>query len=150
MIYQYSLNESTTRNRPPAGEKKVPYRSHQASTDIVRSFLAAMQARDLGTAKTFLAPDFTIIFPGNARFSTLEQLVEWGKSRYMSVGKNYNAFDECSTNSSRTVVYCYGTLYGQWLDGTSFDNIRFIDRFTIERNKLLDQQVWNDLAEISR
>jgi len=47
-------------------------------------------------------------------------------------------------------VYCYGTLSGEWLDGRAFADIRFIDRFTVVDGKLLDQTVWNDLAEVSK
>jgi hypothetical protein len=33
------------------------------------------------------------------------------------------------------------------LDGTTFENIRFIDRFTLENSKIKSQSVWNDLGE---
>jgi hypothetical protein len=35
-----------------------------------------------------------------------------------------------------------------WPDGTPFEGIRFIDRFTIRDGKLADQLVWNDIAEV--
>jgi hypothetical protein len=38
-------------------------------------------------------------------------------------------------------------LYGVWCDGSAFNGIRFIDRFTITDGKITSQQVWNDLAE---
>ena len=36
----------------------------------------------------------------------------------------------------------------EWLDGKPYAGIRFIDRFTVRNDKLVDQQVWNDLAEV--
>ncbi len=48
---------------------------------------------------------------------------------------------------SGAVVYCYGTLNGEWPDGTQFSGIRFIDRFVVKDGLLEDQRVWNDLAE---
>jgi len=45
------------------------------------------------------------------------------------------------------VVYCFGTLYGEWPDGRPFEGIRFIDRFVARAGKLADQKVWNDLGE---
>ena len=36
----------------------------------------------------------------------------------------------------------------EWLDGSEFKNIRFIDRFEVVKGKLQRQDVWNDLAEI--
>ena len=59
---------------------------------IVRSYLDAMERRDLAAAKRWLAPGFH--------------------------------------------------------DGTPYSGIRFIDRFTVRDGKLVDQNVWNDMAEV--
>ena len=40
---------------------------------------------------------------------------------------HYKNFDLVSANGD-IIVYVIGTLYGEWLDGTVFSNIRFIDR----------------------
>jgi hypothetical protein len=47
-------------------------------------------------------------------------------------------------------VTCFGNLHGVWLDGTSFKDIRFIDRFTLKNGKITFQEVWNDLGEIMK
>jgi len=121
--------------------------SNVSASDTVKAFLSTMEARDLEGAASFLAPGFTMTFPGDAVFSQLGELVAWSKDRYQSVGKKYDRFDECPT-SSGAIVYCYGTLYGVWLDGSAFEGIRFIDRFTVEDGKFIDQKVWNDMAEV--
>ena len=121
--------------------------SAKLGTQLVMDFLAAMEARDIEKAKTFLAPGFTMIFPGGAQFTELEQLVEWSKPRYQRVGKTYERFDEAPAEDG-TIVYCFGTLHGVWLDGSEFDGIRFIDRFTVRDGKLVDQKVWNDMGEV--
>jgi hypothetical protein len=110
---------------------------------VVRDYLAAMERRDLAAAKALLAPGFFMVFPGNRRFDSLEALVEWAKGRYRSARKTYDAY-EVSNDS----VFCFGTLHGEWLDGKPYAGIRFIDRFTVRDGKLVDQQVWNDLAEV--
>ncbi|MCW5773700.1 MAG: DUF4440 domain-containing protein, partial [Rhodospirillaceae bacterium] len=97
------------------------------ATDIVRAYLDTMEARDLVRAKRFLAPEFAMIFPGGDRFTTLESLIDWAKPRYRWVKKRYDRFDAAQGRTG-TAVYCYGTLYGEWPDGTPFDSIRFIDR----------------------
>lgn len=110
---------------------------------IVRRYLEAMERRDLAAAQALLAPGFSMVFPGNRRFDTLEQLVASAKGRYRSAKKTYERFDALGD-----VVYCFGTLYGELLDGTPYSGIRFIDRFTVRDGKLVDQHVWNDMAEV--
>ena len=108
----------------------------------VRSYLDAMERRDLAAARSYLAPGFHMVFPGNRRFDTLEALVEWARGRYKSARKTYSGYETAGES-----VYCFGTLSGEWLDGTPYRGIRFIDRFTVRQGKLVDQNVWNDLAE---
>jgi hypothetical protein len=115
--------------------------------EIVRTFLAAMQSRNLDLAKTFLAPDFVMCFPGNAQFHKLEELVQWSRERYQDVGKVIESVEQ-SWQRDCTVVYCYGTLHGKWPDGSAFADIRFIDRFKVVNNLLVEQNVWNDIAEV--
>ena len=114
--------------------------------DTVRAFLAAMEARDLDRARGFLADGFSMTFPGGRLFATLEELVSFGRQRYRFVKKTYTAFDECFGDAG-IIVYCFGTLRGEWPDGTPFSGIRFIDRFEVDGGKLTGQLVWNDLAE---
>jgi phenylpyruvate tautomerase PptA (4-oxalocrotonate tautomerase family) len=113
---------------------------------VVRAFLAAMEARDLAKAAAFLAPGFAMSFPGGARFTALADLVAWAQPRYRFLRKTFEGFDE-AVGDDATVVYCRGTLSGEWPDGTAFSGIRFIDRFTVRGGKLADQTVWNDLGD---
>ncbi len=111
--------------------------------ELVRQYLGAMERRDLAAAKAMLAPGFFMVFPGATRFDSLEQLVESARGRYRSAKKTYERFDAFEGG-----VYCFGTLYGELLDGTPYSGIRFIDRFTVHDGKLVDQKVWNDMAEV--
>ena len=110
--------------------------------ETVKGYLAAMERRDLAAARDHLAPGFHMVFPGGQRFDSLEALVEFAKGRYRSARKKYERFD-----TAADVVYCFGTLYGERLDGSRYEGIRFIDRFTVRGGKLVDQQVWNDMGE---
>jgi hypothetical protein len=113
---------------------------------LVRDFLAAMEARDLERARSFLAEGFVMHFPGGPAMTTLEELIAWAAPRYSGVRKTYEGVD-VMPGAGETIVYCFGTLSGAWPDGESFQGIRFIDRFTVAGNRILDQRVWNDLAE---
>lgn len=119
----------------------------QDAAEIVKAYLSAMEARDLAGASEFLARDFAMTFPGGARFRTPEELVDWARSRYRRVGKTYETVEAFRAGADE-IVYCIGTLHGEWPDGSPFSNIRFIDRFTVRDGTIIDQQVWNDLAEV--
>ena len=112
---------------------------------LVQQYLQAMEARDLPAARALLAPDFKMQFPGGVSPPSLEALVEWAKTRYRFVRKTYEAWD-CTQSGDDTVVVCHGTLSGEWLDGSAFDGIRFLDRFVLRKGLIVDQKVWNDLA----
>jgi 3-hydroxybutyryl-CoA dehydrogenase len=113
---------------------------------VVRQYLDAMESRDLEKAQTYIGKNFSMTFPGGAVFSSLQELLDWSKLRYQSIGKHYEHFDQMESGKD-TIVYCYGYLHGVWLDGTAFSEIRFIDRFTVTDGLISSQLVWNDLAE---
>ena len=114
--------------------------------DIARAFLAAIEARDLQAAQALTAPGFTMVFPGNRRHQSLEALFASSNSRYRKVGKIIDGIDVMD-GPGGAVVYCYGTLHGQWPDGAPFDGIRYVDRFEIVDGKIAAQAVWNDSGE---
>lgn len=132
------LRGGTTRSGAPALPDAV---------QSVRDFLAAMEARDLATAETFLGVGFRMQFPGADPMTTLPQLVDWAKPRYRFVKKTYERFEQAMSDEG-PVVYCSGTLNGEWPDGTPFEGIRFIDRFQFSDGLIVCQDVWNDIAEV--
>lgn len=117
--------------------------------ETVRMFLAAMEARDLQSAAQYLGEGFTMRFPASEPIAQLSQLTERAATRYRSVSKSFDAFEAMGTPGP-TVVYVRGTLSGEWLDGTLFNGIRFIDRFELTDGKITRQDVWNDLGEYER
>ena len=127
---------------------RVPAPALPSASGIVQDYLAAMEARDLDRARGFLGAGFSMTFPGAAPMTTLEELIAWSGPRYNSVRKSYDGFDEAKGPDDKIVVYCHGSLSGEWPDGTSFESIRFIDRFEIAQGKIVRQEVWNDIAEV--
>ena len=127
---------------------KTPAPALPDPASLVRSYLMAMEARDLGLAQTMLADTFTMQFPGTDRMETLDQLIEWSRPRYNRVAKTYERFDTAATPEGHAVVYCFGTLHGEWPDGRPFEGIRFVDRFEVENGRIARQDVWNDMGEV--
>jgi hypothetical protein len=116
----------------------------QTPASLVRDYLEAWADRDLPRAKSFLAESFTMVYPGDARFVRLEDLAAQMAQHYRRVRKRFERFDELPTPEG-SVVYCFGTLYGEFADGRPFEDVRFIDRFTVKDGRLVDHRVWNDL-----
>ena len=128
---------------PPAEVAVTQHAAQPGRAALVHDFLTAMEARDLPRAQAMLAPDFEMTFPGGRRMRTLPELIAWAAPRYRFVRKTYDRFD-----AAGDVVYCFGTLSGEWPDGTPFAGIRFIDRFEMAGGLIVRQDVWNDIAEV--
>jgi phenylpyruvate tautomerase PptA (4-oxalocrotonate tautomerase family) len=129
------------------GAHRSPAPALPDPVSLVRNYLTAMEAREIDTARALLAPGFSMTFPGTAPMTTLEELIEWAKPRYNFVTKTYEGFEAVQSPQDAAVVYCRGTLSGEWPDGTPFSGIRFIDRFEVVDGRLTRQDVWNDIAE---
>jgi len=141
------VNEVPAANYMRGRAARTPGTPPRQPAEVVLGFLAAMEARDLDKARSFLAEGFTMTFPGDNRFTKLEELVEWSIPRYRMVRKTFESVDE-GLSEGGAVVHCHGTLSGTFADGAEFQGIRFIDRFTVRDGKLVDQRVWNDMAEV--
>ena len=119
----------------------------RAAAKIVRTYLRLVEERDLDAASEFLADDVLIVFPGGRTFESLTDQVASSAGRFRSVKKTLDQLDVVSDGAEAT-VYVYGTLAGQALNGSSFDGVRFIDRFVLNDGQIVSQMVWNDLAEV--
>ena len=118
-----------------------------AAIDVARVYLAAMEARDLARAKSFLAPDVEFVFPGGARLTDIDAIVAGSAKRYQFVGKHIESIDAAPV-AGGIAVYVRGMLHGRWLDGSAFEGIRFIDRIEVRDGLIVRQDVWNDSGEV--
>jgi len=91
------------------GKPRVGGQAWPSPVKQVRGFLAAMEQRDLETARTFLAPEFTMTFPGGTTMTKLEALVAFSKARYKFVRKTFESVDT-GWQGAPAVVHCHGTL----------------------------------------
>lgn len=141
------IHEAPSRNYYRGGVKRTPAPARRDPEQIVRDFLEAMADRALARAQEMLAPGFTMTFPGTQPMHALQELIDWAAPRYRFVTKTYEGFDAMQGAGNAALVYCRGTLSGEWPDGTPFEGIRFIDRFEIVDDRIIRQEVWNDIAE---
>ena len=112
---------------------------------LVDAYLQACEDRDLDAAGRYLAPGAVLQFPGGAEYHALTELVEAPKITAW-VRKHRDRY-AVATEADRTTVTSMGRLYGEWLDRTPFEDIRYVDVFTIEDGLITNQFVWNDLHE---
>lgn len=117
------------------------------AADLVVRYLRAMEERDFDTAAGFVAEQAEFVFPGDRRPADLRAIAAGSSGRYRHVAKRIDGCDALR-DGARTIVYCYGTLYGAWSNGEPFADIRFVDRFELVDGRIVSQRVWNDTAEI--
>ena len=112
----------------------------------VLDFLKFLEIRDFNSATALIASDFTMEFPGSDIMTDFAALLDWAGGRYSAIRKTIADVSVSRKSPETEIVYCHGTLSGTWADGSSFDGIRFIDRFELRNGRIRRQDVWNDLA----
>jgi SnoaL-like domain len=111
---------------------------------VVDDYLAAVEAGRREDAARHLASDAELVFPGGKRYRNLDELAESSRGRYRSVGKHRDSYE---TAEDGTLVYSIGRLFGENNHGVRFDHVRYVDRFRLRDGLIVEQWVWNDLAE---
>ena len=119
--------------------------THQA-VKVVKAFLEASMKPDPVAAAAFMSANVHITFTGKRVMADTKAITAFNASRYKWVKKSLGQFDWME-RKDHTVVYSNGFLYGEWADGRSFSNNRFLDRFEVKGDKIVRMDVWNDSAE---
>ncbi|HEY7823397.1 MAG TPA: hypothetical protein VIG24_11205 [Acidimicrobiia bacterium] len=121
------------------------------AAEAIDTYLQLCEDRELGQASDYLADGVELIFPGNRSYASLQEMAQASKGRYAWVKKHrtdYSVGERTAPDgTTEQVVTSFGTLYGEKLDGTPFEGIRYIDVFTVRNGRIVRQEVWNDLAE---
>lgn len=114
--------------------------------ELVESFLTASMVPDPDKAASFLASGARIVFTGATEMTHPRDMAAYNATRCKWVKKKLGSFDIAATDD-RIIIYSLGTLFGEWPDGTLFEDNRYIDRFEIRHGKITRIDVWNDSAE---
>jgi hypothetical protein len=119
----------------------------QACT-TVEDYLEHTMVPDPIGASAFVADDLKITFTGGRKFTSPMETTAFNAKRYQWVkkrlGQTHAAYDH---QTGDIHVYNSGHLYGAWLDGTPFNNNRYIDTFVVRNGLIVETQVWNDSAK---
>lgn len=118
-----------------------------AAVAVVEEFLAAVGAGRTDDAARRLAPGADLVFPGGRRYRDLAGLAEGSAGRYRFVDKHRDLYEALSTPDGDVVVFSTGRLFGENRHGVRFDHVRYVDRFRVRDGLIVEQWVWNDLAE---
>jgi hypothetical protein len=111
----------------------------------VWDFLTLLAEDRYAEANALREPGSPMLFPGGVVLTDCLQMPARAAGLYRRVEKVFERFDE-SVTPEGTIVYNFGTLRGEWLDGAPLDGVRYIDRFVVRDGRIVDQKVWNDLC----
>jgi hypothetical protein len=114
--------------------------------EFIDEYLQLCEDLQLDAANELLDPELIMVFPGGRTYRSLAQMLEASKNDYKWVKKN-RIHSSSWTDGEETLVTARGTLFGETMDGVPFEGIRYVDFFIIRNNKIIEQHVWNDLAD---
>ncbi len=113
---------------------------------LVDDYLQCCEDRDLVAASQYLARGVRLVFPGPTTFASLQEMVAAPKA-YAWVRKHRDRV-VVQVDDDESSVVSIGRLYGERLDGTPFEDVRYVDVFLLRDGLIVEQLVWNDLAAV--
>jgi len=120
--------------------------TERAAVELVVTYLSFCEEGRLDEAHACLALGATLTFPGNMRFTDLEDWFSYFRGQVRWVRKRNYQFDVCRTGEDDWVLVCRGELEGVTASNEQFAAVRFLDRFVVSSGRIVEQQVWNDMA----
>ena len=118
----------------------------ESPVTVVKSFLDAMRRRDFAAMEKLMAPEFKMTVSGSSVFKHPREFAAQSGKRQKSARKTTDRYDEIPTVDGG-VVFAMGSMAGEWLNGTTYSGVRYIDRFEVKHGKIVDMNVWSDMSE---
>ena len=101
--------------------------------------------RRLDDSLTFVADKVEFVFPTGV-YHSLPEVFAAGEQRYRWIRKRHETWDVVGKDDGSWVVVSAGTLFGENRQGARFEGVRYVDRITYRGDRIIRQEVWNDLA----
>ncbi|MES2026762.1 MAG: nuclear transport factor 2 family protein [Pseudomonadota bacterium] len=115
---------------------------------VVDEYLRLLMIPNPEAARRLTAPDLVIRFTGGRLMQEPAECARFNAARYSWVKKRIESTEVVVGGSPQhTIVYSYGTLYGAWPDGSTFEGNRYVDRYVVRDGLIVQMDVWNDSAE---
>jgi len=114
---------------------------------LVERYLALFAAGEIEAAARLLTPDAVLVFPGGTPQTSLPDVAAEVDRLYEKVAKRIDR-TWTATTPDGLVVTTTGHLYGTSRTAGDFDDVRFIDFFTIRDGRIAAQEVINDAAAV--
>jgi len=115
-------------------------------TEVVKTFLEAMSRRDFATMESVMGTGFKMTTTGGVVYSHPKDFAAHSSTRQKTARKTTDRYDEIPT-ANGGVVYSIGSMAGEWNNGQPYSGVRYIDRFEIVDGKIVDMNVYSDMAE---
>jgi ketosteroid isomerase-like protein len=112
----------------------------------VKTFLDALMRRDMEAVDVLLGPGFRMTVSGGHVFTSPAEFAAFSKGRHKSAKKTTDRYDAIPGDDC-TIVYAMGSMAGVWNDDTTYEGVRYIDRFEVAHGKIVDMRVWSDMSE---
>ena len=114
---------------------------------LVTRYLDLFMEGRVEEAESMLAPDADLIFPGGAVQHSLMEVAEEVVRLYESINKTVTR-TWAAHYGDDIIVTMTGFLYGVSRTFGPFEDVRFIDFFTVRNGKIVAQEVINDAAQV--
>ncbi|MBK6597864.1 MAG: hypothetical protein IPG25_08190 [Proteobacteria bacterium] len=118
---------------------------------VVQAFMHELAARNLDAATAVLTTDFKMTATGGHVFTRLADFAAFSRQRNRGVKKTDLGMDACflseAEHGPQVVVYIFGTMAGEWVDGIAFANVRYLDRFVVRGARIAAMDIYSDMAE---
>lgn len=112
---------------------------------FIDEYLQWCEDSEIDRAQRRLSDPCRLQFPGGITYTSLRDMASAPK-RYRWVRKHRDRYLVTDDRTDVTVT-SIGRLYGEWRDGSTFAEIRYIDVFTLRDGLITEQLVWNDLGD---
>ena len=116
---------------------------------VVRTFIEAVNERNVEATRAATGPGLTMTFPGNTVMHSIDEFFAWVAGRSPKSAYLYDTIDVLEDGDA-LVAYACGSVVGETASGLAFSGVRVIDKFVIRNGRVVEKEAWSDMADFLR